>query len=320
MSNIILEVADGVIWNESQFIADIVQLARQGAFTIDLASEGPCLESIGLNNLLDKLNIDPSMVTIKTGNLIQSSQYKEIQDPNTIAELSFAKEKLREPIIPKTITKTFGLYVGRSNWLRLGLASYLWNNYLNKSDIRYHYDPLVDYHRANFGLENFLSRYPTQIDQVANFFKQLPMTPEKLEYPIMWYKGGFDLNEPYQNIFCEIVCETFFSGRCFFFTEKTLRAIIQKTPFLVQGPKWMLRNLKLLGFQTFDRWWDEGYDEDPADFKYQALQYNIDFIAQQSVDTLTQWYHEMQPVLDHNINVLKNLTKKQILNTDFYYE
>lgn len=320
MTNIVLEVADSVLWNESLAVSAIIRAVEQGPFTLDLVTEGPCLESVGLNKLLTNLQIDPALVTIKTGNLIRSSSYSEVTDPNTIIELELAQQKLATEVTPKTITKTFGLYVGRSNWIRLALASYLWSKYPTESDIRYHYDPSVDYHRANFGLEHFLSKYPKQIDQASQFFKQLPIAPTTMQYPILWDQGAFDLAEPYQNIFCEIVCETFFSGRCFFFTEKTLRAIVNRTPFLIQGPKWVLHNLKLLGFQTFNRWWDEGYDEDPADFKYEALQHNIDFIAKQSIETLNQWYQEMQPVLDNNINVLKNLTRQKILNTEFYYE
>ena len=36
------------------------------------------------------------------------------------------------------------------------------------------------------------------------------------------------------------------------------------TPFIVQGSQWFLHRLRDMGFQTFDRWWDEGYSEDPA--------------------------------------------------------
>ena len=89
---------------------------------------------------------------------------------------------------------------------------------------------------------------------------------------------------------------------------------------MVQGPKWFLKNLKKLGFKTFDQWWDEGYDEDPADGRYKTLCYNIDTIAQQNATTIAQYYQEMQPVLEHNVQVLKELTNEKILATEFFYE
>jgi hypothetical protein len=103
-------------------------------------------------------------------------------------------------------------------------------------------------------------------------------------------------------------------------TEKTMRAIMFKRPFLVQGPQWYLKNLQALGFQTFDRWWDEGYDEDAWDFKYQALKHNIDFISSQTQQTIERWYQEMQPVLEHNRNVLLNLSQESIVTREFFYE
>jgi hypothetical protein len=101
-------------------------------------------------------------------------------------------------------------------------------------------------------------------------------------------------------------------------TEKIMRSIINRKPFLVQGPQWFLKNLKRLGFQTFSQWWDEGYDEDPWDFRYDGLKLNIDFIASQSQGTIQQWYREMKTVLDHNYDTFLKLTPEQITHTEFY--
>ena len=99
-----------------------------------------------------------------------------------------------------------------------------------------------------------------------------------------------------------------------------MRAIAHRRPFIVQGPQWYLHNLKLLGFKTFDQWWDEGYDEDPWDFKYQALKQNIDYIAKQNTTTIAQWNKEMLNVLDHNYNTLNELTAEKILSTKFFFQ
>jgi hypothetical protein len=88
----------------------------------------------------------------------------------------------------------------------------------------------------------------------------------------------------------------------------------------VQGPKWFLHNLRKLGFKTFSNWWDEGYDEDSSDARCAALKNGIDWIAQQTPNTINTWYREMQPTLEHNRQILQQLTHEKILETEFFYE
>ena len=103
-------------------------------------------------------------------------------------------------------------------------------------------------------------------------------------------------------------------------TEKTLRAIANRRPFLVQGPKWYLHNLRKLGFKTFDRWWSEEYDLLESDQKYGELKLVIDYISEQSTDTLKKWYHDMNDVVEHNIHTLQNLNNNMITEIEFHYE
>ena len=72
------------------------------------------------------------------------------------------------------------------------------------------------------------------------------------------------------------------------------------TPFIVQGPQWYLHRLRDLGFQTFDRWWDEGYAEDPADHQPHEIVKVINQLKTKSITELSKMYTEMQPVLAHN--------------------
>jgi hypothetical protein len=71
--------------------------------------------------------------------------------------------------------------------------------------------------------------------------------------------------------------------------------------------------LKSLGFETFDSWWDEGYDEDEPNISVPAVLELIDHIASQDIGQLRQWYQEMRPVLEHNKNLFLQIynDKKQ---------
>jgi hypothetical protein len=272
-----------------------------------------------LTNIIKQFNFDPNLYTIITSNQLTSSKYRERK--TSWVELNLAKTYSSQHVATKsTLDKKFAIFIGRSNWQRLGLASYLWANYKNCTTMTYHFDSSMDYHIANFGLEELILKDSSARTDVYSFIEHLPIRSEVVSYPILWNQGAFNLEKYYQDIFCEIVCETYFTGRTFFLTEKTLRCIINGRPFMVQGPTWFLRNLRKLGFKTFSNWWDEGYDEDPSDARYNTLKNGIDWIAQQTPDTINAWYQEMQPTLEHNRQTLQQLTDKKILETEFFYE
>lgn len=318
MNSVKCVVSDAQIWNKDQFIIDLVSASKHGPVTIDLLFEGPCIQSLGLDDLIDKI---PNLIvsSILTSNQILSSKFNEIR--KSFVELEFAKNRI-ETTVPSvsSLDKLFAIFIGRSNWQRLALASHLWKNYKNKSLITYHYNSKIDYHIENFGLEVLLQKYWNIRHTVYDFLEALPMTLDDQSYPILWDQQAFNLDQHYTSVFCEIVCETFFTGKTFMMTEKIMRPIIQRRPFIIQGPKFFIENLKILGFKTFDSWWDESYDIDESDSKFESIQWTIDYIGKQPKQVIQKWYQEMQPTLEHNANVLKHLTNNQIISTKFKSE
>lgn len=134
--------------------------------------------------------------------------------------------------------------------------------------------------------------------------------------------------KPYQkDAFCSIVCETYFNinqpirrgeivTHPMFITEKTDKCFSTGTPFVMVSTPHFLKHLKELGFKTFDKWWDESYDEEENDNKRMESIYKV-------IDTINQWpieycekvYEEMIPILTHNQKIQKryfNKNKKYI--------
>ena len=101
-------------------------------------------------------------------------------------------------------------------------------------------------------------------------------------------------------------------GNCFFVTEKTWRGIVARRPFIVMGSWHFLANLKRLGFQTFDRWWDEGYDDCESKNRVKEIEKLLALIASWPLSELQAKLQEMKSVLDHNYTVFQTLTYKQI--------
>jgi hypothetical protein len=68
--------------------------------------------------------------------------------------------------------------------------------------------------------------------------------------------------EAHRNTFVNIVNETLYEQHTIFITEKTVKPITCGQPFIIMGNWNSLKKLKELGFKTFDKWWDESYDDE----------------------------------------------------------
>lgn len=95
-----------------------------------------------------------------------------------------------------------------------------------------------------------------------------------------------------------IITETKYNA--FFCTEKTSKALLAKRLFVVFSCYQFLKNLKLMGFKTFDSVIDESYDEerDPCKrfdlaFEQVELLSKLDYV---------DVYQKIQPILEHNHN------------------
>ena len=89
-------------------------------------------------------------------------------------------------------------------------------------------------------------------------------------------------------------------------------------PFVVVGNPHILKTLQKYGFKTFDRWWDESYDNE-FDFKKRA-QMVLNIVKDLCNKTHEEWVQlmiEMEETLIHNKNVLHKLTTSKQFQIDF---
>lgn len=315
---------DNKIVNESDVIIDLISLMTQSPTEIQISTkyEGPCLRTLNFYNLLDKLcerfHYEKHKIKIITSNMLEHhSEYSIINDHN-FWELEAVQTTFRDNGSPeKNFTnsfKHFGHFIGHGNKYRLKLASYLWNNHKDCVLQTYHYAPNIDYHREFIGLEDLLHNEP-DISSNIQQLEFLYSTPIKLDdvkkYPILTY-DNLNICNQYTNFFVEIVNNTVFSGNVFYIDEKVYRPMALETPFMIQGPQDFLHNLQKLGFQTFSKYWDEGYSEDPADSQPDGIIENIKIISKLSTRELELMYKDMKPILSHNRERLFNITKQEI--------
>ncbi len=330
MVTAIVITRDGYVWNLPEVVSKIELAKFQNEdLILDLNNEGPDFETLDLTRYIG--NWDHRTIVI-TRNAVQPS-VKAITFKNRYPHwIDTIKNSLKEVIVEKNIHKTVGVFVGRSNEHRLYLSSYIYNNCSAHQTFRY--EPQLDVHKNNLGLEKLIENYGlTNLVSIADFLSKSPLTvnddpdvntlikkicgPSESESEAITVYG---LHKEYKHFFVELVCETYYSGRTFFPTEKTWRPIMLLTPFIVQGPQWFLHRLRDMGFQTFDRWWDEGYSEDPADHQPHEIIKVIDYLAHKSTKELNTMYEEMQPILQHNKKRFMELTSKdfEIFENDRY--
>jgi hypothetical protein len=314
---------DGLIWNIEYRTADILKEFNQTKkIDIDLNREGPCAEKLGLYKLLDHLtsqfNIGKNKITIHTCNQIeqhseyQIKKYIPLYIPETNNFYNQNKHNFKSKTFDATFKK-FGLFIGRSNWIRLWLASEIYHGYRNDTEMTFHYNRDLEFHRSHCGIDGLINHNIdlSMLDKIAVLINASPITLDSVleKYPIL-SPVHLNIAKVYHNFFCEIVCETYFTGTTFYPTEKIWRPIMLKTPFIVCGPQNYLENLKRLGFKTFDAWWSEGYSIDPHNYQPIEILSIIKDLSCKTADELAQMYQEMQPVLEHNLSTLQSLTAK----------
>ena len=116
------------------------------------------------------------------------------------------------------------------------------------------------------------------------------------------------------NSFCVVVNETRYEEQFSNFSEKTIRALGLLTPFVLVAPPRTLEYLQKLGFKTFDKWWDESYDQETNHtLRILKIFKTIDYINSKSFEDLIEIYKDMHEVLTHNQTHLHNFRYNQII-------
>ena len=120
-------------------------------------------------------------------------------------------------------------------------------------------------------------------------------------------------NEFQKKSFCNIVTESIWWTGPIHITEKIDKCFSAGQPFILVAGSGYLKKLKEYGFKTFDKWWDESYDDEvDYDKRISMIKNIIDFIGDLSIDECQEMYKEMIPILKHN----KELSAQ--FNNDIY--
>lgn len=105
----------------------------------------------------------------------------------------------------------------------------------------------------------------------------------------------------YRDCWIELVPETLWDHG-WFITEKTIKPMATRTPFLVLSCPGYLRYLRSRGFKTFGDVWDESYDDiEDLGNRTKAVLAVLAYIGRKGADRV---YRSCRKILDHNFHRL----------------
>tara|TARA_R110000868_G_scaffold237184_3_gene491779 strand:+ start:1029 stop:1985 length:957 start_codon:yes stop_codon:yes gene_type:complete len=309
-----LLVYDSKIFNKAEATAKIIkEYQTYGSVQITMNKfEGPCCVSLGLYQLLDSIcdifNFDKSKITIRTGNLEEYHPHYhiEIDKIDSLHWLRYTQHGVgnRNPIRSMLPKKLFGCLFNTPTWHRLCLLSHV--SKLDNDSVRL-CNPTWDIAYNRVWLDDIITECPSELSDILELIRNVKHHTVPLDKNNF---NPFEIVDLYEDFFVEIVSETFVTGITFYPTEKSIRPMALRTPFILMGPVKFLSNLKnRYGFKTFSAWWDESYDLLQQYDRIHAIYKIISRLDLLSVAEKQSMFLDMQDVLNHNKIRLAELCK-----------
>jgi hypothetical protein len=194
------------------------------------------------------------------------------------------------------------------------------NNLLNYGFISFFENPYLDSFLKNSQRYDELELNNDDINSIRDNYKNYtPMIIDNSNSDeIADYHNFLSRSNEYENSYFTIVSETNAESDYCFITEKTTKPIMNLHPFVVLGNPHTLKVLKKYGFKSFDRWWDESYDNE-FDFKTRSdMVLNIvKDLCSKSKEEMNSMILEMRDVLYFNKKLLHKLNYSKTFQKEF---
>ena len=162
-------------------------------------------------------------------------------------------------------------------------------------------------------LEKTLYSYNSEYEVAPHWTNEymVSLDDESVTAPMLMKPGPY-----YLNTFCSIVYEALWGEKVVFPTEKLNKCLMVGHPFIIVSVPRYLANIKKIGFKTFDRWWDESYDNEIDEKRrLDKLKEVVLHVNKWSLEKCEDVYLEMIPTLAHNQRLLQELADFKISNT-----
>jgi hypothetical protein len=119
----------------------------------------------------------------------------------------------------------------------------------------------------------------------------------------------------YENSLVSIITETNFLENEISMTEKSIKPVKEKHPFIMIGVKGTLKAYHNLGYKTFSNFWSEEYDniEDSWERLREIIRVCKE-ISKWDSEKILEFKKKVKPILDYNFQVAKGGISKSAAN------
>jgi hypothetical protein len=163
------------------------------------------------------------------------------------------------------------------------------------------------FHRGWISMNELI--YPPMPDDDMNDFNYLKdNAPFVIDSRFdLFYNLAINITkEDYEKTFISLITESLADDDTLFFSEKIWKPIMVGHPFLLYGTQYSLRLLKEWGFKTFDKWFDESYDNEPDRvIRAQMIVKELKKFENKSIEELKMIREEIDEVCRYNQNHYK---------------
>jgi hypothetical protein len=305
----------GDAWNNRTQVKELLDQTHPGQSVIlDLFSEGPSLQKLGVVDLVDQYNLN--VYVTRWCNGVENVSYYKNKCNSQSHFFPMAQHYWTESIDNMPTTEyRFGLFLGRDTYSRNRIlydAAHQWPDYFLLSKMKSIHGP----HKHS----------PNELENLTEWFGDIPGIQHWIDtcsigsidnhviqdqYKLPEVSAGNmakSLFQHYSRFNVELICESYTLGNAFFPTEKTVRPIVGNKPFIVYGPKNYLNNLREQeGFQTFNSIWNEDYDQLEGVPRWQAISQLIDSLILQGKEQWADTIQQASVITQHNRKILEKI-------------
>mgnify|MGYP001497211120 CR=1 FL=1 len=133
--------------------------------------------------------------------------------------------------------------------------------------------------------------------------------------------GKFNADLPFQpvhyknTLFSIVMCAFPFVENACHLHSSTFNPIHQGHPIIQFGPYKSLERMRERGFKTFDKWWDESYDDIEDGWeRFEAVLSLVHKVSKLPKHKVLSMLDEMSDTLQHNIDLINNYTINNLMD------
>ena len=166
---------------------------------------------------------------------------------------------------------------------------------------------ILDKGYVSFPKKNAFWKFETYYQDLKpyelKFFDVLPLTIDDIDLEEKKWSFELTSNNFYLDSYFQVVNENQFTSLDdqIQFSEKVWKPITNFQPFILLGDRFMLRQLRVWGFQTFEPFIDESYDNElDKDKRFDMVISQVKKLCEMPIEEIDEWYWSIEDKIKHN--------------------